>query len=114
MTVRAEEISSVADLCRLTIRGIKLPNKDSIFGKSDPFLTIARARENNEWQQVLWAIMCHFLFPPLQSHTLLYAVFPAYVFGGAHQFPLFIEQRNTRWLWFEFCSEVFCSHEHWN
>lgn len=52
MTVRAEEVASCADHCRLTIRGIKLPNKDSMFGASDPFFTIARLREDDQWQQV--------------------------------------------------------------
>lgn len=49
--MRAEEVSSCADHCNLTMRGIKLPNKDGLFGKSDPFFTISRLREDEKWQQ---------------------------------------------------------------
>ena len=51
--IRAEEVAACADQCSITIRGIKLPNKDGLFGKSDPFFTISRLREDNEWQQVI-------------------------------------------------------------
>ncbi|CAM9104353.1 unnamed protein product [Pylaiella littoralis] len=52
MIVRGEEVASCADRCKLTIRGIKLPNKDGMFGKSDPFFIVSRLREDEEWQQV--------------------------------------------------------------
>lgn len=65
MTVRAEEVSSVADTVRLTIRGMKLPNKDSLFGKSDPYFTIARLREDNQWQQVCMRLFVIFHTPHL-------------------------------------------------
>lgn len=52
MIIRAEEVSSCADQCSITMRGIKLPNKDGLFGKSDPFFTISRLREDDKWQQV--------------------------------------------------------------
>eukprot|EP00752_Nemacystus_decipiens_P006392 g5760.t1 len=52
MIIRGEEVASCADQCRLTVRGIKLKNKDGMFGKSDPFFTLSRIREDEKWQQV--------------------------------------------------------------
>lgn len=52
MIIRAEEVASCADHCKLTIRGTKLKNKDGMFGKSDPFFTLSRLREDEKWQQV--------------------------------------------------------------
>lgn len=52
LIIRGEEVASCADHCKLTIRGIKLKNKDGMFGKSDPFFTLARMREDERWQQV--------------------------------------------------------------
>lgn len=52
MIIRAEEVASCADKCSITMRGVKLPNKDGLFGKSDPFFTISRLREDDKWQQV--------------------------------------------------------------
>ncbi|CAM9640078.1 unnamed protein product [Scytosiphon promiscuus] len=52
MIIRGEEVASCADRCKLTVRGIKLPNKDGMFGKSDPFFTVSRLREDENWQQV--------------------------------------------------------------
>ncbi|CAB1102218.1 unnamed protein product [Ectocarpus sp. CCAP 1310/34] len=52
MIIRAEEVASCADRCKLSLRGIKLKNKDGIFGKSDPFFTVSRLREDEKWQQV--------------------------------------------------------------
>lgn len=52
MIIRGEEVASCADRCKLTIRGIKLKNKDGMFGKSDPFFTLSRLREDEKWQQV--------------------------------------------------------------
>lgn len=52
MIIRGEEVAFCADVCNLTIRGVKLANKDGLFGKSDPFFIISRLREDGEWQQV--------------------------------------------------------------
>ncbi|CAN0474404.1 unnamed protein product, partial [Ectocarpus sp. 12 AP-2014] len=52
MIIRAEEVASCADRCKLSLRGIKLKNKDGMFGKSDPFFTVSRLREDEKWQQV--------------------------------------------------------------
>ena len=52
MIIRGEEVASCGDRCKLTIRGIKLKNKDGMFGKSDPFFTLSRIREDENWQQV--------------------------------------------------------------
>lgn len=53
MIIRAEEVASCADRCKLSLRGIKLKNKDGMFGKSDPFFTVSRLREDEKWQQVI-------------------------------------------------------------
>eukprot|EP00903_Cladosiphon_okamuranus_P012541 g11743.t2 len=52
MIIRGEEVASCADQIKLTIRGMKLKNKDGMFGKSDPFFTLSRIREDEKWQQV--------------------------------------------------------------
>lgn len=52
LIIRGEEVASCADRCKLTIRGTKMKNKDGMFGKSDPFFTLSRLREDEEWQQV--------------------------------------------------------------
>lgn len=96
MTVRAEEVASVADWCRLTMRGIKLPNKDSIFGKSDPYFTIARIREDNKWQQVCMRSCFIFHTPHRCVYALVFAVFLARMLGGANQCLLYPEQRYGR------------------
>lgn len=51
MTVRAEEVSYCSEIFRITMRGIKLANKDFL-SKSDPFFAISRLREDGQWQQV--------------------------------------------------------------
>lgn len=55
LIIRAEEVASCADQIKLTLRGVKLANKDGMFGKSDPFFTILRLREDEQWQQAgIW------------------------------------------------------------
>jgi len=49
--VHAEELSSNKDLIHMKFEGQKLDNKD-FFGKSDPFLEISKANENNDYSVV--------------------------------------------------------------
>ena len=51
IVIRGEEMATSADRIRLTMRGIDLRNKDGWFGKSDPYFTISRLREDEHWQQ---------------------------------------------------------------
>ena len=44
--VMAEEARSVKGTVMLTLRGVKLANKDGFFGKSDPFFVLSKARED--------------------------------------------------------------------
>ncbi|CAM9580394.1 unnamed protein product [Chrysoparadoxa australica] len=52
MTVKAEEMAACHDWVKLSFAGIKLPNKDGLFGKSDPFYIISRVREDGSFQEV--------------------------------------------------------------
>jgi hypothetical protein len=49
VAIRAEEVSTCADMINLQFQGKGLKNKDGWFGKSDPFYTISRMNEDNTW-----------------------------------------------------------------
>eukprot|EP00753_Platysulcus_tardus_P015302 PLAT4957.2.p1 GENE.PLAT4957.2~~PLAT4957.2.p1 ORF type:complete len:436 (-),score=200.57 PLAT4957.2:50-1267(-) len=50
--VRGEQLSSSNQVLRMQLRAHKLDNKDGFFGKSDPFYTISRVREDGSWDKV--------------------------------------------------------------
>jgi len=53
LVVRGEAVSTTRDELRVQFQAIsKLANKDGLIGRSDPFLTISRLREDGEWQRV--------------------------------------------------------------
>ncbi len=47
--VMSEEASSVKGDAVFSLRGTKLANRDGWFGKSDPFFTLSKAREDGQW-----------------------------------------------------------------
>ena len=53
VTLKAEEVSTCADIAILHFAGAKLVNKDGFFGKSDPFLQVSRIREDGS-SVVVW------------------------------------------------------------
>ena len=50
--LRGEEVSTCADMVQMLIVGKKLDNKDGFFGKSDPYITLQRSREDGSWVSV--------------------------------------------------------------
>ena len=46
------KLASTSDYLRLQLKGNKLANKDGLFGKSDPFFTFYRVRENGAFVKV--------------------------------------------------------------
>jgi hypothetical protein len=51
-TVRCEELAYCSECLELQLSGVKLPNKDGLFGKSDPFYTVSRLKEDGSWLKV--------------------------------------------------------------
>jgi hypothetical protein len=51
-TVRCEELAHCSECVELQLSGLKLPNKDGLFGKSDPFYTVSRLKEDGSWLKV--------------------------------------------------------------
>eukprot|EP00742_Colponemidia_sp_Colp-10_P001717 GILJ01001839.1.p1 GENE.GILJ01001839.1~~GILJ01001839.1.p1 ORF type:complete len:563 (-),score=92.27 GILJ01001839.1:106-1794(-) len=52
LIVKAEEVAACREQVCLRFSGTKIENKDGWFGKSDPFLTISRLREDGSFQKV--------------------------------------------------------------
>lgn len=52
ITIHGEAQSNTRDMLAVTFSGNKLANKDGFFGRSDPFLEIARLNEDGTWTPV--------------------------------------------------------------
>jgi hypothetical protein len=53
VTLKAEQISACADILHIKLSAKNLTNKDGFFGKSDPFFSINRSREDGTWLPVM-------------------------------------------------------------
>lgn len=52
LIVRGETVRNTRDILRVQFRGVKLANKDGLFGRSDPFIVAYKLREDNSWVRV--------------------------------------------------------------
>jgi hypothetical protein len=52
MTIHGEEVASCSEFLSAQLKGIKLKNKEGMFGTSDPFFVLSRVREDGSWTPV--------------------------------------------------------------